>query len=395
MSSESALTKRIKRHVIGRTRTYFAATAPGFENVCLNELNRLALSGKAASVVSGGIEFQGRLQDCYIANLNLRSANRILMRIQTICATHFSLLEKKLADIPWELYLRAGQLPEIHVTTKHCKLYHSKAISERLSAVIAERMQKIDFIAPDDSKTLLTQKIYVRGIDDRFTLSIDSSGGHLYKRGIKKHAGTAPLRETAAAAALMLAGYTGSEPLIDPMCGTGTFALEAALMANNIPPGWFREFAFMGWPSYRPKRWEYLKGQSEDIILNLKRPMIWASDTDKTACSQLRECIAEFNLSGAINVSHGNFFDLLPTDLTDQTGLITINPPYGRRIGSRAESQQLYKAICDRLKQHYHGWNVVLIVPDKKQAKHIPFEFHAYPVSHGGLKAMLMTGRIT
>jgi putative N6-adenine-specific DNA methylase len=394
MSSESALTKRIKRHVVGRTRTYFAATAPGFENVCFNELNRLELSGKAASVVSGGVEFQGQLQDCYIANLNLRSANRILMRIQTIFATHFSLLEKKLADIPWELYLRAGQLPAIHVTTKHCKLYHSQAISERLLAVIADRMKKNDFIAPDEKLTLSTQKIYARGIDDRFTLSIDSSGEHLYKRGIKKHTGAAPLRETSAAAALMIAGYTGSEPLIDPMCGTGTFALEAALMAKNIPPGWFRKFAFMGWPSYRPKRWEYLKGQCQNVFINLKRPMIWASDADEATCSKLRECIAEFNLPDAVNVSHTNFFELLPADLTDQTGLITINPPYGRRLGSRAESQRLYKTICERLKQHYQGWNVVLIAPDKNQAKRIPFELQAYPVSHGGLKAVLMTGRI-
>jgi putative N6-adenine-specific DNA methylase len=305
--------------VVGRTRTYFAATAPGFENVCLNELNRLELSGKTASVVTGGVEFQGRLQDCYIANLNLRSANRILMRIQTIYATHFSLLEKKLADIPWELYLRAGQLPEIHVTTKHCKLYHSKAITERLFAVIAERRKKNDFIAPGEKLTLLTQKIYARGIDDRFTLSIDSSGEQLYKRGIKKHAGTAPLRETAAAAALMIADYTGSEPLIDPMCGTGTFALEGALMASNIPPGWFREFAFMGWPSYRPKRWEYLKGQTENVFINLKKPLIWASDADEAACTQLRKCIAEFNLGDAIKIGHSNFFDLLPADLTDQT----------------------------------------------------------------------------
>ena len=255
-------------------------------------------------------------------------------------------------------------------------------------------MKKNDFIAPDANRNRFSQTIYARGIDDRFTLSMDSSGEHLYKRGIKKHAGTAPLRETAAAAALIIAGYTGSDPLIDPMCGTGTFALEAALMAKNIPPGWFRDFAFMGWPSYRPKRWEYLKSQCHNEFTSSKRPIIWASDADVAACSQLRECLANFNLSDAVNVDRSNFFDLIPTDLTDQTGLVAINPPYGRRIGSHAESQQLYKAICERLKQHYLGWNVVLMVPDKKQAKRIPFDLNRYPVAHGGLKAVLMTGRI-
>jgi putative N6-adenine-specific DNA methylase len=395
MTSESALTKRIKRHVIGRTRTYFAATAPGFENVCLNELNRLALAGASATVVAGGVEFRGRLLDCYIANLHLRSANRILMRIQTIYATHFSQLEKKLAEIPWEIYLTAGRLPEIHASAKHCKLYHSRAILERLSKVIAGRMQKQEFMAVGEKRTEIAQRIYVRGKDNRFTISIDSSGVHLHKRGIKKHTGIAPLRETTAAAALMLAGYSVAEPAIDPMCGTGTFTLEAALMARNIPPGWFRNFAFMGWPSYRPKRWAYLKKKCQIEFAKIAQPMIWASDTDETACAQLKACVADFSLSDTVDVSPGNFFELVPSELTDHIGLIAINPPFGHRIGSREQSRKLYKAICDRLMKYYQGWNAVLIVPDKKQANRIPFELRKTPISHGGLKAVLMTGRIT
>lgn len=394
MSPESPLSKRIKRHVVGRLRTYFAATSPGFENVCLHELHDLPLSNKAASIVSGGVEFQGHLIDCYLANLYLRTANRILMRIQTFKATNFNQLEKKLFDIPWELYLRAEQHPIIHVSTRHCRLYHSEAISERTLTGIAGRMAKEDFIEDKEDISSVRQNVYVRGIDDRFTVSIDSSGDSLYKRGIKKQSGIAPLRETAGSAALMLGGYTGSESLLDPMCGTGTFALEAALMAKNIPPGWFRDFAFMCWPSFQPKRWAYLKRQSEKQVINLTKPMIRASDADPSACLRLEECIAEFNLSDAITIDHKDFFDLLPTELAIQMGFVAINPPYGRRIGSKRESEQLFKAICSRLNQHYKGWRLVLIVPHKKLAKHIPFELREYPLSHGGLKLRLMVGRI-
>ncbi len=394
MPAESPLSKRIKRHVVGRLRTYFAATSPGFETICLNELLSLPLSGKEVRAVSGGVEFRGRLKDCYLANLNLRTANRILMRIQTFKATNFNQFEKKLLDIPWQLYLRADQHPKIQVTTRHCRLYHSEAISERTLTGIIGCMAEKDFMEDGGDMSSVRQNVYVRGMGDRFTMSIDSSGDSLYKRGIKKHPGTAPLRETAAAAALMLAGYSGSQPLIDPMCGTGTFALEAALMAKNIPAGWFRDFAFMHWPSFQPKRWAYLKRQSEKHFLNLKKPQIWASDIDSSACSRLAERISNFNLHDAISVMNTNFFDLIPTALTGRTGIITINPPYGRRIGSKRESEQLFKEICHRLNQHYKGWTLALILPHKKLVKYIPFQLAGYPLSHGGLHLNLMVGRI-
>ena len=394
MPSETPLSKRIKRHVVGRVRTYFAATAPGFENICLGELQNLALFKKTASVVSGGVEFQGQLMDCYLANLYLRTANRILMRVDTVYATHFSQLQKKLSDISWELFLKANPVPQIHVTTRHCRLHHTGAISERLLKSIADRKKTIEYIDPDEKPSLPPQNIYVRGVDDRFTVSIDSSGDNLYKRGIKRHAGTAPLRETAAAAALMLAGYTGSEPLVDPMCGTGTFALEAALMAKNIPPGCFRDFAFMEWPSYQHKRWEYLKRESQKKIVSPKTTLILASDKDSVACRQLYQCLQQFDLDDTVTVLNTDFFELDEQRVSGKPGFIAINPPYGRRIGSKGESEQLFKRICSRLNQHYKGWQLVLIVPHKKWAKHISFKLHEYPLSHGGLKLRFKVGTI-
>jgi putative N6-adenine-specific DNA methylase len=411
MPSEDPLSKRIKRHVIGRRHNFFVATSPGFE--------------------PGGVEFEGRLEDCYLANLNLRSANRILMRIHTFKSSNFRKLEKKLLDIPWELYLHAGRQPKVHVTTKHCRLRHSGAIAEKIRTTIASRLSRLestttrkaggsDFTAiggkrqghevpqslksnavwktqSDKKMTKIAsteQNIYVRGIDDSFTVSIDSSGNLLYRRGLKKHAGKAPLRETIAAAALLLAGYDGRDPLLDPMCGSGTFSLEGALMAKRIPAGWFRDFAFMGWPSFRPKRWNYMRRQAESQFIKPDRPLIFASDTDSGACQKLERCVQKYSMSDAVQVNSRDFFDLDLRELTERAGVICINPPYGRRLGGRNQSEKFFQTICKRLKQEYRGWNLVLFAPSRKLAGTLPFQTKSYPILHGGLKLALLIGKI-
>jgi putative N6-adenine-specific DNA methylase len=394
MPSENALSKRIKRHVIGRSRTYFAATAPGFESLCFNELKALGLPLENASAVPGGVEFKGRLIDCYRANLHLRTANRILMRIHNFKASSFSQLESKTAKIPWELYLPSESSPQIHTTTKHCRLYHSDAISERLMKSISKHMLNDTDDGGHKDGSLSVPEIFVRGVDDQFTISIDSSGANLFKRGLKTHQGTAPLRETIAAAALLQAGYRGTEPVIDPMCGTGTFSLEAALMAKNMPPGWFREFAFMGWPSFQQKQWEYLKQQCQTHFTSLQTPLIFASDKDPAACKRLAQRLTENRLTDVIKVISQDFFDFLPRDLTDQTGLVALNPPYGRRLENREKSDQLFMKICTHLKREYKGWKLILISPNKGLAQKVPFKLTKHPISHGGLRPVMMIGTI-
>jgi len=394
MPPEDPLSKRIKRHVIGRRHDFFIATAPGFETVCLQELLELKPAAGGACATPGGVEFEGRLDDCYLANLNLRSANRILMRIHTFKSSNFRKLEKKLRDIPWELYLHASRLPKVHVTTKHCRLRHSGAIAERFRTTIASRLSRLESDKKMTKIASAEQNIYVRGIDDAFTVSIDSSGDLLYKRGLKKHAGKAPLRETLAAAALLLAGYDGRDPLLDPMCGSGTFSLEGALMAKGIPAGWFRDFAFMGWPSFRPKKWNYIRRQAESKFVKPDRPLIFASDTDSDACQKLESCVQKYSISDAVQVNSRDFFDIDPRELTERAGVICINPPYGRRLGGRNQSEKFFQTICKRLKQEYRGWGLVLFAPSRKLAGTLPFQTKSYPILHGGLKLALLIGKI-
>lgn len=394
MTVQSPLFKRIKRHVIGREREFFAATPPGFETDCLSELLKLDPAPGNTTVSPGGVEFAGRLDVCYQANLNLHTANRILMRIHAFRSSNFRQLGKKIYDIPWELYLQPGSLLNVHVATKHCRLHHSGAISEKCRTTIARRLADMNLVENNNGIAFNRENIFIRGIDDRFSVSIDSSGDLLYKRGLKKHTGQAPLRETLAAAALLKAGYDPGEPLLDPLCGAGTFSLEAALMAKRIPPGWFRKFAFMQWPSFVERRWNYLKRRPESGFVRFEQPVIFASDSDGAACRKLKSCMESFGLSDAVRVRQKNFFNLAPEEFSDRTGIICLNPPFGRRLGGRKESEKFFKAICGRLKQVYRGWKLVLFAPGKKPAASVPFQTVSYPVLHGGLKLRLLVGRI-
>ena len=395
MSCPLPLFKRIKRRVIGRPQRFFAATSPGFETICLQELLKLQSTVDQASVTSGGVEFEGRLDDCYRANLNLRLPSRILMRIGTFKSSNFRQLERKIGEIPWELYLHYGGPLKVHVTTKHCRLHHSGAIAERFEQTISARRSPM--ISGKKTQPVAgggDQNLYIRGLDDFFTLSVDSSGDLLYKRGLKKHAGKAPLRETLAAAALILAGYESSQPLIDPLCGAGTFSLEAALIAKRIPPGWFRDFAFMKWPSFVASRWNYIRRQAESGFVHPAQPLIFASDIDEAACRKLQNCAEKYSLSDAVKVQQTDFFNLDPRKLTARSGIICINPPYGHRLGGRLESEKFFLAICDKLKNDYRRWKVALFAPGRKLARAVPFQTKSYPILHGGLKLELLIGKI-
>jgi putative N6-adenine-specific DNA methylase len=280
----------------------------------------------------------------------------------------------------------------MNVRTRLSRLFHTDAIGERFINAISEQLQMASL--SNNQGPPAEQTIFVRGVNDRLTVSIDSSGNHLHKRGIKTHQGKAPLRETTAAAALLLAGYQGGVPLIDPMCGTGTFSLEAAMMAGGLPAGCFRKFAFMEWPSFRPAHWQHLKNQFETDFSRRLMLSIFASDIDQTACDRLNKCLRQNHLTEIIKVARRNFFDFHPADLTDQTGLVALNPPYGRRLETRRKSSQLFTKICKHLKRKYKGWKVILIVPDRKLVRCIPFKSTAYPISHGGMKPVMVIGKI-
>jgi putative N6-adenine-specific DNA methylase len=395
MAPATALEKRIKRHVIGPEREFFVVTAPGLEPLCHAELMRLPLSRNEASIVTGGIEFNGRLHECYLANLKLSTANRILMRIAHFKANTFHKVHKKIAQIPWELYLTGGNEMKLQVSSKQSRLYHKGAVAECFEKAITKRLAEYYIQTADVNAVTCRQQIFVRIVKDQFTVSLDSSGELLHKRGLKTYRAIAPVRETIAAAILQLAGYKENEPLIDPMCGSGTFSLEAAMMVKHIPPGWFRNFAFMGWPGFSAGRWQYLRKTCEAAFTTKNAPQIFASDNDETMCASLRHSAEEFHLLDAVQVMCRDFFQLNPENLTDQRGLVILNPPYGMRIGGAVNIEDFFAAIYLQLKKTYGGWKLALIIPEKHLRNNMLISgLTEHILFHGGLKIMLLTGKI-
>jgi len=390
----SAFSKRVKRHVSGRDHRFFVNTAPGLSKLCLSELESIPDFPKTAATVSGGIEFEGRLTDCLTANLNLRTASRVLMRITTFKATNFRQLEKNLYRQPWELYLKPHATMHINVTTRHSRLFHKTAVAEKVHQSIAERWTGEAVDSGEDDPPAFRQKIFVRAVDDRFTVSLDSSGEHLHKRGLRTYPGRAPIRETLAAAVLKWAGYRPGLPLLDPMCGSGTFSIEAALLTKQIPAGFFRPFAFMEWPAFRTRQWNYLKRSSQKMIQQVVKPSIFASDKDPGSVRRFETCAVENGFSDAVKTDCKDFFSLSPKDITDGTGLVVLNPPYGHRLGNRKSSRLIYEAICDKLASDFTGWKFALIAPLQQLKKHHFKKIKSHPLFHGGLKMQVMTGRV-
>ena len=178
------------------------------------------------------------------------------------------------------------------------------------------------------------------------------------------------------------------------MCGTGSFSLEAAMISNRIPPGWYREFAFFGWPCFRPGRWKHLRKIAREIIQPAEKPLIFASDLDPDATGKLQRIVKEFALDPAVQVECKDFFLPDPAGLAASPGTITLNPPYGVRIKIESSMDKLYAGIGLHLSEHFTGWDLALILPEKKLLRHLPFKVETMAFTHGGLRLILATGRI-
>lgn len=386
----TAFAKRVKRQVRGKFRECFVVTTLGFEKLVKADLTTLSLSNPILKIQPGGICFHGKFADLMLANLHLRMATRILMRLDTFKAESLFELGRKLSAIPWELFLYRNQHVTVNVTSHHSRLYHSQAVAQRIHRSISDRQTTM----MPYTNNLSDQQLFIRILKNRLTLSLNSSGESLYKRGLKHHGGLAPLRETFAAAILKMAGYHQDKPLLDPMCGTGSFSLEAAMMVKNMAPGLHRQFAFSSWPAFQPKRWRYLLDQAQSAVVQRNHPTIFASDNSQNATNTLLDCIKKHNLKDAIEVQNKNFFDLKPKHWTPHKGLVVINPPYGIRLKKGSNINLFFSELVNKLTSDYMGWQVALLVPQHAAKSVRPLALKSYRLTHGGLKVLLFYGRI-
>jgi putative N6-adenine-specific DNA methylase len=387
--SDGANRKGSGRGFIGHEHRWFAVAAPGLEPPLRAELANLS-QVRDARVVEGGVEFAGPVVAGMAANLHSHIATRILLRLGEVKARDFAPLRRALAKLPWSALVPTDRPVRVDVSTSHCRLFHTGALAETVELAVTDCVGKLPVrdkgAAADDEHAT---RILLRGQDDVFTASVDSSGELLHRRGWRLEAGRAPLRETLAAGILALCEYDAKRPLVDLMCGSGTFVVEAASLARQRAPGIGRAFAFERWPSHDPEAWMALRETAP--AAQPASATILGFDRDRRAIEIARANAERAQLADAIQ------FAALPFDQAKvdcEPGLIVMNPPYGHRLGDRRHAMQVARKIGDELAARFRGWRAGVLCPDPafvatlgKGARRQPLASHA--LRNGGLRVML------
>ncbi len=384
--------KRVKRRITGREHTFFAVCQPGLKQLALSEMKHLGLPETDCLVLPGGIEFSTRLETCSLLNLNLRSPSRLLMRIDSFKADSFEKLNKKINAIDWILYLPQNCSIKFNVTTKKSRLYHTDAIAERCESIVTDQLNN-NKVNGFQSAEYSTQTIYIRGENDQFTVSLDTSGDLLYKRGLKQKTTPAPLRENLAYAMLHWCKFSQHDVLIDPMCGSGSFSLEAAMIKANIPAGFYRTFSLEYWPGMSLKTIAFQKREVEKRINIPSKKEIFASDIDGDALNCLTQNLSKDDFNHIVDIRQLDFFDLDPQKLCEKKkGVIMLNPPYGKRLQENISPKSFYREIGKKLNLDFKGWRAGIILPSKQYLSYCGLKLDLKPIFHGGLDLFVGIG---
>ncbi len=355
----------------------FLSATPGLEAPLCAEA--IARSFKAPKTVPGGVTIKGRWLDVWRANLELRGAGHVLARVATFPVIHLSQLDKRARKLAWGKVLRRDVPFRVEASCKASKIYHSGAAAERIERAISEELGA----SPSPDAIVCIKARIERNI---CTIAVDTSGESLHKRGFKEAVAKAPMRETMAAMFLRQCGYDGCEPVLDPMCGSGTFVIEAAEIAGGLKPGRGRRFAFEHLANFDQKAWAEMR-QSGGIAPITVR--LYGSDLDMGA---VRMSCANAERAGVGDIT--NFSQCSVEDLTappGPPGLVIVNPPYGDRIGDKRKLQALYRSLGAALLSRFPGWRVGLVTSEAAlaEATGLPFSAPSQPVLHGGLRIWL------
>lgn len=359
----------------------FLVTLPGLEEFLLAEAREQGF--KKPKAISGGVLIQGGWSEVWRANLVLRGASKVLARIGEFRAHHLAQLDKHARNFPWAEFLAPGHSVKVEVSTnKKSEIYHSgaaeqrfeRAIAETFGARIADRLEDTDIL------------VKVRIARNLVIISLETSGTALHKRGYKQAMGKAPLRETIAAMTLRACGYKRKEPLLDPMCGSGTYPIEAAEMAGNLMAGRERSFAFEKLVSYDADAVQKMK---KDWFTREPAGHFYGYDKNASVIESAKANAARAGVGDACQFKAGPLSKLQPPE--GPLGLVVVNPPYGERIGNKKELLGLYREFGDVMQSRFKGWRVGLVTSDDAlaQSTKLPWAKTSAAIPHGGLKIRL------
>ncbi|HME73674.1 MAG TPA: SAM-dependent methyltransferase [Myxococcota bacterium] len=355
-----------------RTLRWFAAAAPGVEPVLLREVESLpGMSDMRA--VEGGVEFSGTLEAGMRANLWLRTASRVLLRVGRVEARDFARLRRRVSTLPWRELVPDGAALHVKASAKRSRLFHTGAVEETVRFALADSLSRNARTLADpqcDSVTVLA-----RGEDDRWTLSIDSSGELLHRRGWRLETAQAPLRETLAAALILLCEWDPATPLVDPMCGAGTLPIEAAAIALQHAPGLGRSFAFERWPCIESGAWERERAAAKAVLRGELTAPILGFDRSPSAVESARRNAERAGVAHHLRLEElalaelraprfrrpRGQTDVLHTGARPPRGLVLANPPYGRRLVDVQRARAAYTELGRVLRERFRGWQVGIL----------------------------------
>lgn len=342
-----------------------ATTLHGLEDTLASEL--LRLGARDIEPFKRGVSFTGDKGFMYKANLCLRTALKILVPIYSFRAANEHEFYAKMKEYEWEKFMDADDTLAINATLNSDIFTHSLYVSQKSKDAICDRFVEHVDVRPNVDLDNPTLRIYVHIFKDYVNVSLDSSGDSLFKRGYRIDIDSAPMKEVLAAGMVLLSGWQPHLPLIDGMCGSGTLGIEAALFANNIPPGCFREnYGFMKWHDYEPELWDTIYTSSINRIKE-DMPSIYSSDIDSIPLEMAKRNAAVAKVDDVIKYQQASFFDLMPDK---PKGTILLNPPYDERI-KMEDTNAFYKQIGDKLKKDFGGWTACIITSNMEAIKHI------------------------
>ena len=365
---------------------FFAPCPRGLEPALVTELEKLGASSVAGR--DGGVQFEGNWGICYRANLESRIASRILWQVANESYSTEADVYAAAKALPWSQWFSASLTMRVNVAAIKCPLRSLDFVTLRIKDAVCDRFREttggrpnVDTVQPD---------VRIHGFLDarRFSLYLDTSGDALFKRGIRKNAVAAPIRENLAAGILHLAGWTPGIPLLDPMCGSGTFLLEAVQVALNIAPGLGRHFAFEKLKNFDAPQWKQLREEASARRRPVTRQPIFGSDLYGDAVAIARTNLAEAGLAEAVSLKQANVLEI---SAPAPTGFLVANPPYGVRIGEQQQLEEFYPQLGDVLKKKFSGWNAYFLTADPLLPKLIRLTAsRRTPLFNGALECRLL-----
>jgi len=369
---------------------HFATCPRGLEQVLAEEL--AALGGNDVTPVDGGASFGGDLVLCYSTNLESRVASRVLWQVgQARYRSEHDIFEAARA-LAWARLFDVARTIRVNVSAIKSPVRSLDFVTLRVKDAVCDAFRAAQGKRPDVDTQAPDVRIHVFLTRDEATFYLDTSGEALFKRGWRAQAGEAPLRENLAAGILRLTGWRAPVPLFDPMCGSGTFLVEAAMMALDAAPGLDRSFGFERLANYDASLWQALRERAHARRLRAGRFPIYGSDKSGTALGMARKNLAATGLADVVELKQ---MDVLDGGPPAPAGIMVMNPPYGERTGNDTELASFYPRLGDALKQRYAGWTAYILTADMQLPKRIGLKASKRtPLYNGALECRLLEYRL-